>query len=395
MQAQWKAMPATFHATKAEIWAANRPVPVIPAKAGIHLLSTDVDPAFPRAQGRLYAGVTATAVHGMSDAPEFVLLDAAGPRPEALLLSSGLLSALLVLAGVLSRPVSATPLSRVEMVSEVVLPHGPLWLPASPARLSSRQKAAVLFERDSSARQSPPLLVPSPPVEAITRTAPPAPVSPKLQMSLLPFASSDVLTSALKLPPPPAGTTPVAAGDARKPVPMALGTLPLPRLIEQEAALAGGLAALSPGRRLALPRLSIRVDADWLEALPQTKEELYFSVTRPQEDSEVLAYWPASHSFSLKHPRRPLWQIREAEQVPALAALRSAAARQLGVSPELVGLYTWHPPVLEDALRMFVLARMEHLGVQLGPSDMVTVRFASGPEGCLMSLEPIRAAGSP
>jgi hypothetical protein len=57
-----------------------------------------------------------------------------------------------------------------------------------------------------------------------------------------------------------------------------------------------------------------------------------------------------------------------------------------------VSLYTWHPPVLENALRMFVLARMEHLGVQLGPSDVVTVRFASGPDGCLMTLEPIQAS---
>jgi hypothetical protein len=211
----------------------------------------------------------------------------------------------------------------------------------------------------------------------------------------LPLASSDALSPTLKVPPPPAGVTQVAARDARKPAPDALGTLPLPQLIEREAALAASLAQLPPGQRLALPRLSIRVDADWLEALPQTKEELYFSVTRPQEDSEVLAYLPATHSFTLKRPLGPLWQIREAERVPALAALRSAAARQLGVSPELVGLYTWHPPVLENALRMFVLARMEDLGVQLGPSDVVTVRFASGSDGCLMTLEPIRAAESP
>jgi hypothetical protein len=221
------------------------------------------------------------------------------------------------------------------------------------------------FEPDPPAQESHPLPVPSPPPKSTART--------------------DPLASA----------TLVAAGDTRKPAQEALGTLPLPQLIEDEAALAAGLAALPPGRRLALPRLSIRVNADWLEALPQTKEELYFSVTRPQEDSEVLAYEPATHSFTLKRPLRPLWQVRDGEQVPALAALRSAAARQLGVSPELVGLYTWHPPVLENALRMFVLARMEHLGLQLGPSDVVTVRFASGPDGCLMSLEPIRAEGSP
>jgi hypothetical protein len=211
-------------------------------------------------------------------------------------------------------------------------------------------------------------------------------------MSLLPLASSDALSSALKLPPAPAGAAQVAGSDARKPAPDPLGTLPLPQLIEREATLAASLGALPLRRRLALPRLSIRVDAAWLEALPQTKEELYFSLTTPQEDSEVLAYGPSTHSFTLKRPLLPLWQIREGEQVPALAALRFAAARWLGVSPELVSLYTWHPPVLENALRMFVLARMEHLGVELGPSDVVTVRFASGPDGCLMTLEPIQAS---
>jgi hypothetical protein len=210
----------------------------------------------------------------------------------------------------------------------------------------------------------------------------------------MPVASSDAPSPAPKPAPPAAGATQVAAGDAHKPAPDPLGALPLPQLIEREASLAASLATLPPGRRSALPQLSIRVDADWLKALPQTKEELYFSVTTPQEDSEVLAYWPATHSFTLKRPLRPLWQIREGDQVPALAALRSAAARQLGVSPELVGLYTWHPPVLENALRMFVLARMERLGVQLGPSDVVTVRFASGPDGCLMTLEPIQASAA-
>ena len=309
--------------------------------------------------------MTATAIYDMSDAPEFVLLDSTGPRPTALLFSFSLLSALLLLAAVLARPMSVTTPLRAETVSDIVLARAPLWLPTMPASLNSRRSGAVPFEPDPPAQESHPLPVPSPPPKSTARTD------------------------------PPAAATLVAAGDARKPAPDALGTLPLPQLIEDEAALAAGLAALPPGRRLALPRLSIRVNADWLEALPQTKEELYFSVTRPQEDSEVLAYLPATRSFTLKRALRPLWQIRDGEQVPALAALRLAAARQLGVSPELVGLYTWHPPVLENALRMFILARMEHLGLQLGPSDVVTVRFASGPDGCLMSLEPIRATGSP
>jgi hypothetical protein len=216
---------------------------------------------------------------------------------------------------------------------------------------------------------------------------------PKLRQSLPPSTSESVSPDP-KPASEAAGATHAATSVARKPAPDSLGTLPLPRLIEDEAALAASLAALPSDRRLALPSLSIRVDADWLEVLPQTKEELYFSATRPQGDSEVLAYLPATHGFILKRPLQPLWQIREGDEVPSLAALRSAAASRLGVSPEFVGLYTWHPPVRENALRMFVLARMEHLGVQLGPSDVVTVRFASGPDGCLMSLEPIRAAAS-
>ena len=50
-------------------------------------------------------------------------------------------------------------------------------------------------------------------------------------------------------------------------------------------------------------------------------------------------------------------------------------------------------PVFENALRMFVLERMEQMGVQLGPRDLVTVRLASGPGGCVMNLEPIQVVG--
>ena len=340
-----------------------------------------------------YAGVTATAIYGMSDAPEFVLLDAGAPRPGALALSFGFSSALVVLAVVLARPMSATPPARAQLISEIVMARGPLWLPANPPPLDSHGSATPHADPDPPAQESHPLSVADPPAEAAASTDPPAAVLPKLQLSLQP-PPSEVVSPDPKPASEAAGVTPDPASDALKPAPDALGTLPLPRLIEDEAALAASLAALPPGRRLALPLVSIRVDAEWLEVLPQTKEELYFSVTRPQGDSEVLAYLPATHNFTLKRPLQPLWQIREGEQVPALAELRSAAARQLGVSPELVGFYTWHPLVLENALRMFVLARMEYMGVQLGPSDVVTVRFASGPDGCLMSLEPIRGAAS-
>jgi len=52
-------MPATFPVTKAETWAANRPVPVIPAKAGIHLLWPDVDPRLGSRQSRVRSGSAA------------------------------------------------------------------------------------------------------------------------------------------------------------------------------------------------------------------------------------------------------------------------------------------------------------------------------------------------
>jgi len=339
-----------------------------------------------------YAGVTATAIYGMSDAPEFVLLEASGPRPGALALSFGFSSALLALAVVLTRPMSATPPARAEIISEIAIARGPLWLPANPPPLDSHGSATPHSDPDPPAQESYPLPVADPPAEAAAPVDPPA-VLPKFQLGPQP-PPSEVVSPDPKPAPEAAGVTHAPASDARKPAPDALGTLPLPRLIEDEAALAASLAALPPGRRLALPSVSIRVDADWLEVLPQTKEELYFSVTRPQGNTEVLAYLPATHNFTLKRPLQPLWQIREGERVPALAALRSAAALRLGVSPELVGLYTWHPLVLENALRMFVLARMEQMGMQLGPSDVVTVRFASGPDGCLMSLEPIRGAAS-
>ena len=44
-----------------------------------------------------------TKPNSMTDAPEFVLLDAVGPRPGALLVSFSLLSALLASAMVLAR----------------------------------------------------------------------------------------------------------------------------------------------------------------------------------------------------------------------------------------------------------------------------------------------------
>jgi hypothetical protein len=243
----------------------------------------------------------------------------------------------------------------------------------------------------------PPILIQ--PERAVAETAPiatPAAMEvPKLNPGPPPLGSvNNVVVHDLKLAPDSAGPTRVTARDVPKIVAESLGGLPLSQLIEDQAGLAAGLAALPSAQRLSLPRVSIRVNAEWLEALPKTQERLYFSITTPEADREVLAYVPGTHSFSLERPERPLWQVHDGERVPALAELRAAAGRWLGVSPTLVGLYTWHPPVFENALRMFVLERMQELHVHLGPRDVVTVRLAAGSEGAVMNLEPIRGDGS-
>src|SRR5262249_15007723 len=134
---------------------------------------------------------------------------------------------------------------------------------------------------------------------------------------------------------------------------------------------------------------------EWLQVLPQTQEKLYFSVTVPDMRSEVLAYSPAAHSFTMELPLRPLWRIRDVERVPALAVLRDAAAREVRVPPPLVVLYTWRPAAFESALQMFVLERMKQSGVHLGPRDVVTVCLVAAPGGYVMKLEPIRGSEWP
>jgi hypothetical protein len=242
--------------------------------------------------------------------------------------------------------------------------------------------------------------IPIPPVRTVAAAAPAAtPVAveaPKPNPGSVPLGSvNNVVAHDLKPAPDTEDRARVAARDVPKAGPGSLGGLLLAQLLEDQAGLAAGLAALPSAERLGLPRVSIRVNAEWLEALPKTQERLYFSITTPEADREVLAYVPGTHGFILEHPEHPLWQIYDGERVPALAELRAAAGRWLGVSPNLVRLYTWHPPVFEDALRMFVLERMQELRVHLGPRDVVTVRLASGSEGAVMNLEPIREDASP
>ena len=321
------------------------------------------------------------------DAPQFTLLDTRGPHPGALLLSFGFLNALLIFAVVVSGPLGYTRSRRAKPFTEIVVPPEPLWLPPKPPAVNPRENSPPPAEFSEPVERSP--LAPAAPAEPAEAAK--ADVVPRSQLALQPLPSRDLALPAVDFKPFPTAATHSAPSTPPSSAPQTLGTLPLPRLLDRETALAAGFAALTTEQRLALPQVSIRVNAEWLEALPQTQERLYFSLTTPQAAVAVLAYSPATHTFIWEHPLRPLWQIRDSDRVPSLAALRAAAARRLGASPELVGLYTWHPPDLENALRMFVRTRMEQMGVHLGPRDMVTVRLASGTDGFVMNLEPLRA----
>jgi len=354
-------MPATFPATRAEI-PSQRPENNTPQTVG----SSDD-----------------------RDAPNFVLLDTSGPSIGALVLSFIYLSIFFIVIVVVGRHLSAS--RPADLHSGIVVPLGPIWLPASPPKVDPDKSPDPLPAPAKPGQDSRPAAPVQPPE---TAKADAVAELPKPELSVLPLSSKGAASRALKLMPVTPEVRHFQVAEARRPTPETLGSLPLPRLLEREAALAAGLAALPANQRLALPQVSIRVNSEWLQALPQTQERLYFSLTTPRADSTALAYSPSTQTFTLERPLRPLWQIRDGERVPELAALRAAAARRLAVSPELVGLYTWHPPILENALRMFVLARMEQMGVRLGPHDVVTVRLASGTGGFVMNLEPLRAGGS-
>jgi hypothetical protein len=367
--------------------------------------------------------------------PRFALLETRGPDPRALLLSTLILATLVSLSIILGRIPSVTRAPQAETVTLLVAPPDPPTLPdistlknssesstyplhapepvtAKPLlpemmKLQSVSHKAEELTHDLAAAEpvpselvekpSPIPIQPERVVASIAPAAPPAVTeTPKPNPGpVLPVSGHDDVGHDLK--PAAAASDPsrVAAADVPKTNPESLGGLPLSQLIEDQAILAAGLVALPSAERLSLPRVSIRVNAEWLAALPKTQERLYFSITTPEADREVLAYVPETHSFNLERPERSLWQIHDGERVPALAELRAAAGRWLGVSPALVGLYTWHPPVLENALQMFVLEQMQELHVHLGPRDVVTVRLASGSGGAVMNLEPIRQDASP
>lgn len=367
--------------------------------------------------------------------PSFALLETRGPDPRALLLSVVILTALVSLSVILGRFPSVTRVPGAETVTLLVAPPELRTLPDISMMKDSSESSTLLPPAAEPVTDKPPLpeltksqfaplqaepltpdsvaAEPIPP--ELMEKPPPIPIQPERAAATIAPASTpavveapkpnpgavsagsgnDVVEHDSKLAPETGVPTGATARDVPKAGPESLGGLPLSQLIEDQDGLAAGLAALPSAERLSLPRVSIRVNAEWLAALTKTHERLYFSITTPEADREVLAYNPETRSFNLERPERPLWQIHDGERVPALAELRAAAGRWLGVSPTLVGLYTWHPPVFEDALRMFVLERMQELHVHWGPRGVVTVRLASGSEGAVMNLEPLREDALP
>jgi len=330
------------------------------------------------------------------------------------------LAALVSLSIVLGRIPSVIRAPQTERVTLLVAPLEPRPLPdissmknsieglarplPAPKPVTAKPLLPEMTKSQSTPRKAEELTadlaVPKPIPPEVAEKPAPTPIQPERVVASIAPAAPPAAAEAPKpnpglVPPPVPGLSRVASADVPKTSPYSLGGLPLSQLIEDQAVLAAGLVALPSAERLSLPRVSIRVNAEWLAALPKTQERLYFSITAPEADREILAYVPETHSFDLERPERPLWQIHDGDRVPALAELRAAAGRWLGVSPALVGLYTWHPPVLENALQMFVLERMQELHVHLGPRDVVTVRLASGSEGAVMNLEPIRQDASP
>ena len=361
-------------------------------------------PSEPEIRAALAIEITRPEVCAFDDgqAPRFVLLDARGPQLWTVALAFGVLSTLVALLTLAGRTAKPNPPLQSQTAVRIALSRRRLLAPPKHAHAAAR-----------SAQVSD--------VIATLHSQPPLPLKPVIEPYLAPLAIQaekgipKPLLSApvLAMPQQPSGTPPpreLAFRNTKLKEAAAatfdgttrsfdqfnsLGDLPLQQLVRRESFLAADLERLTPAQRSALPKVWIRVNAEWLEVLPQTQEKLYFSVMIPEANAEVLAYSAVTHAFTLEQPRRPLWRIRDVERVPALLALRSAAGRQLRVPPDLVGLYTWHPPIFENALQMFVLERMQQLGVKFSSRDSITVSLVSAPSGYVMKLEPIRAVGPP
>jgi hypothetical protein len=141
--------------------------------------------------------------------------------------------------------------------------------------------------------------------------------------------------------------------------------------------------------KAAFPPLYVTVNSDWLLALPQTGERLYFSGKVPNPDTTVLAFSPLK-GFFWEQAQSPLWRVESPELVPELENLRGEAAQQLGLPRDDIEIYTYHPPMLESALQALVLRRIEESGLHPSEVASATVSFHVTQDGFIIELESLK-----
>lgn len=169
--------------------------------------------------------------------------------------------------------------------------------------------------------------------------------------------------------------------------------IPLQELVSNQGILAASFAALSLEERLAFPQVSILVNGDWVQALAESKEMLYFATITPRPDGRVLTYSASADQFTFQYPGSPLWRVERPESVPELERLRQAAGRRLQVNPDLIQIFTWHTPEFENALRALILRKIADAGLRVSEVGPITVRFRVTATGFVLEIEPLAPAG--
>lgn len=180
---------------------------------------------------------------------------------------------------------------------------------------------------------------------------------------------------------------------ARADVRPILTPIPLRELVSKQGMLAASFAALSLEDRLAFPQVSILVNGDWVQALAESKEKLYFATITPRSDGMVLTYSASAGQFAFEHPGSPLWRVERSETVPELERLRQAARDRLQVNPDLIQIFTWHPADFENALRALILRKIAEAGLRVSDVGPITIRFHSTATGFVLEMGPLAAAG--
>lgn len=168
-----------------------------------------------------------------------------------------------------------------------------------------------------------------------------------------------------------------------------LGSVTLREIVHGEKSLAAEFTALPPEERVTFPRVYIRVNSEWVQALPETGEKLYFSSSTPTKGGMALTYDPSSGRFVLDQVSTPLWRVENPGVVSGLDRLMAEAALQLGLPAGLIQVFTWHPTDFENAIKAVILRRISDSATVPAEIDSVTVSFRSTDRGYVLDLDPI------